>query len=133
MAEDGTLETRYFYFRNGRNHPKVTVAMVRRGDGAVGYGWAIVGKGDLFAYNDMTAYCKDVGQWTEVRGGKSIARGRAEAALRRGKQIADKVWRYDRPIQRPWAIDTIASCNASALFALVWHDAYEALPKSMQP
>lgn len=134
MVYEEPVRVRYHYYRSAENQPLITLAMVEMADGQVGYGWAILGKGDTFFRKDY----ERVNVWSQerylCRGGQSIARDRALCAIgnpKRGVQIADGVWRYKRSIHNPEALRVIEQANANSLLALAWNNSWKALPLSM--
>ena len=92
------VDIRFYYFRDDKRRPRVTLCRVITDDHRIGYGWAICGDGD----NPN----RDFGRW--------LAKGRAGAALRRGRQAqdAERTWVYPRPILRREAVDVLGDCQA---------------------
>lgn len=122
----------YHYYRDRNDQPKIVIARVVEANGGVGYGWAILGRGDIFHSKDYVI-CRD-GIEERCRGGHRIARERAVCAIgnpKRGVQIADNVWRYKRPISSPYAMDVIRATEAFGLLSLVDCNAWYGLPSDM--
>lgn len=112
-------EIRYYYYRDAHRAPRVTICRVCDTQGRYGYGWSICTEpsphpGDRIQFdwagNDV---------W--IRGGRSIARGRATAALTgtRGVECLPygtaPCFLYRRPIRRAEAIGVLVACHAFAL------------------
>ena len=141
------IETTYFYYREPlkprdtkRNlslvlgPPRVTLCRVQDDQHRFGVGWAIC--------TEPTPHHKDLwhvlyhegveipGNRVLVRGGRSIARGRAEAALRdhdrqegRGRFCTTysdvELYRFNRPIVDQRALSVIDLCHARDLLKFV--------------
>lgn len=133
VCGDMDMDVRFYYYRDEKKRPLVTLCKVKHDDGRIGYGWAVCSasdnchKRDLYGYEQGPEACK------VAFGGKSIALGRAEAALRRGKPLDDHVWCYKRTIQRDEALAVLWQCRAYAIVALEARGDYTLLPRSMQP
>ena len=127
-------EVKYYYYRDQHRAPRVTLCRVRDDQGRYGYGWSICTEpsphpGDRIQ-ND-----------TLIRGGRSIAKGRAEAALtpRRGIACFIKADRvvcrlYWRPIRRREALAVIRACGgAFGLLACIKERDVLWFPETMRP
>ena len=147
-------DVRYYYYRDDKRQPRITLCVVRADDGRIGYGWSICSQLDVFHKEDyytgslftMRGYEKHVG-------GKTIARGRAEVALaKRGRGIPCQnwvsdgmnqhtegvlghIWRYARDICRDDAKRVINVCvdAAEPLYRLTEYGDVRGLPTSMRP
>lgn len=128
-------DIRYFYFRDDRRRPVITLCRVINENGLVGYGWAICGPKDNPHKENILVRDRTTRQWIEVRGGRSIALGRAVAALRRGmpSPCAANVRVYDRKVHRQVARSVAIECQAMGFVALAALGDPWQLPKSMQP
>jgi hypothetical protein len=149
---------RYFYYRDDKRAPRITLCAVRADDWRVGYGWAIcdwrVGYGWAICSASDPVHKDDWLEWIDdgrtnnaqafVRrvGGKTLARGRAEAALTkrgRGFQCLNwqpHVWRYARPVRRKEAQDVMAQCDYEQMkgfLRLVKEGDVRGLPKALRP
>ncbi len=108
---------RYFYWRDGDNHPRVTLCRLVE-EGIVKYGWA------LCSFLDNP--CK--------RQGRAIALGRARAATQSVEgETPQPAQRFARPINRAAAEDIIWQCRAESLFALCVFNSTFQLPQPMRP
>lgn len=127
-------EVKYYYYRDQHRAPRVTLCRVRDDLGRYGYGWSIC--------TDPSPHPGDRIQDGElIRGGRSIARGRAEASLtpRRGIACFIKadgvVCRlYWRPIRRREALEVIRTCpEAFGLLACIKERDILWFPETMRP
>ncbi len=125
---------KYYYYRDQHRAPRVTLCRVRDDLGRYGYGWSIC--------TDPSPHPGDrIQNDTLIRGGRSIARGRAEAALsvRRGiacyvkaDQIICRL--YWRPIRRLEALAVIRACpGAFGILACIKERDVLWFPKIMRP
>ena len=133
MRDIERMQVRYYYYRNSSKHPLVTLCKIQSDDGRIGYGWAICNEKDPCRKDDKDIFDYATNRLTILVGGKHLAKGRAEAALKRGKPLDDHVWCYNRPIKRKEAIAVIWQCQAIALLNLEARGDYTLLPRSMQP
>ena len=127
-------DVKYYYYRDKHRAPRVTLCRVRDDMGRYGYGWSICTEpsphpGDRIQDDVL------------IRGGRSIARGRAEAALTERRGIAcfikadGVVCRlYWRPIRRREALAVLLTCGgAFGLFACIKERDILWFPESMRP
>ena len=127
-------DVKYYYYRDQHRAPRVTLCRVRDDLGRYGYGWSICTEpsphpGDRIQ-NDVL-----------IRGGRSIARGRAEAALTERRGIAcfikadGVVCRlYWRPIRRREALAVLLTCGgAFGVFACIKERDVLWFPETMRP
>ena len=147
-------DVRYFYYRDERRRPLITLCAVRADDGRIGYGWAICSASDQVHKDDWyDDDPHDQRSYVFCAGGKRIARGRAEVALtKRGRgipccdwvgegaqrhrqSILNYVWRYARRINRDEAKRVIHACGApaEALWLLTEYGDGGGLPKALLP
>ena len=133
---DEPQDVRYFYFRDDRRRPVITLCRIIAYDGKVGYGWAVCGPRDNPHKRDVLMYDKTTESWKRIRGGKSVAYGRAEAALKRGEPCYGcdgTVFTYGRKVSRMIARNIVFECGATGFSALAQlHDPWQ-LPRSMRP
>ena len=127
-------DVKYFYYRDPHRAPRVTLCRVRDDLGRYGYGWSIC--------TDPSPHPGDrIQDGQLLRGGRSIARGRAEAALttKRGVACCIKadgvVCRlYWRPIRHPEALAVIRACGgAFGLLACIKECDVLWYPEPMRP
>ncbi len=148
------IETKYFYYREPQGDSKmikparVTLCRVQDDQHRFGFGWAIC--------TEPTPHHKDLIQYLEyegrpvprtqrrIRGGRSIARGRAEVALRdhigdyapRGMPCHNPsgldIYRYWRPIVRQEALEVLRHCHAEALLQFIESCDITYLPQDLQ-
>ena len=135
-------DIRYQYYRDRHGAPRVTLCRIRTEDGRYGYGWSICTDG-IVRYVDEVLLVRPStpsGAYTltRMRGGRSIARGRAEAALKnRGIQCQPftdaSCWIFHRPICRPEAVAVLEECQATALLRCLATRNMKWLRQAMQP
>ena len=127
-------DVKYYYYRDQHRAPRLTLCRVRDDQGRYGYGWSIC--------TDPSPHPGDRIQDGElIRGGRSIAKGRAEAALteRRGIACFSKpdgvVCRlYWRLIRRREALAVIRACGgAFGLLACIKERDVLWFPETMRP
>ena len=127
-------EVKYYYYRDQHRAPRVTLCRVRDDLGRYGYGWSIC--------TDPSPHPGDrIQEGKLIRGGRSIAKGRAEAALTTRRGIAcfikadGVVCRlYSRPIQRCEALAVIRACpQAFGLLACIKERDVLWFPETMRP
>ena len=135
-VEEPPQDVRYFYFRDDRRRPVITLCRIIAHDGKIGYGWAICGPRDNPHKRDVLMYDKTTESWKRIRGGKSVAYGRAEAALKRGepcKGCDGTVFTYGRKVSRMNAMLAVYESGEKGFQALVYqHDPWQ-LPRLMRP
>lgn len=78
-----TRVIRYYYFRDDKRAPRVTLCAVRDKDGRIGYGWSICSADDTPRREDWYAWDDAHVDYVRHVGGRTLARGRAEAALKK--------------------------------------------------
>lgn len=120
-------DVRYYYYRDAGRRPMVTVCRILRG-GVTAYGWAICSSRENPHKYDMLHTCGE-----QVPGGRTIARGRALRALKRGTRLTDTVRCASRRIQRQEAVAMLWRCGAGAVLYLSQHGDFSLLPQAMQP
>ena len=127
-------DVRYYYYRDQHRAPRVTICRVRDDLGRYGYGWSIC--------TEPSPHPGDrIHDDTLIRGGRSIARGRAEAALTVKRGIAcfikaDKIVcrLYWRPIRRREALAVIRACaGAFGLLACIKERDVLWFPETLRP
>ena len=129
-------EARYCYYRDEGGAPRVTVCRVRDDQGRYGYGWSICTEPTPH-HHDTGEYLLYDDSFVRQRGGRSIARGRAEVAFTppRGQACFGTripCYRFWRPIRRPEAREMLVRCKAMGVF-LLSQGILDQLPRSMQP
>lgn len=120
-------DVRYYYWRDVGRRPMVTLCRIFSG-GVTAYGWAICSIRDNPHKYDMLC-----NHGVNVPGGRTIAKGRALRALKRGKQLNDTVRCASRRIQRQEAVAMLWRCGADAILYLSQLGDFSLLPQVMQP
>ena len=124
-------DIRYQYYRDRHGAPRVTLCRIRTEDGHYGYGWSIC--------TDPSPHPADrMHNDIRIRGGRSIARGRAEAALKnRGVQchpfLDASCWIFHRPIRRVEALAVLEECQAAAMLYFLTTRNTKWLSQAMRP
>lgn len=125
MAQD--IDVRFFYSRDDKRRPLITLCRVTDTEGRIAFAWAICSGADNPHKDDIELYDSQRHAWRTEPGGRTLAKGRALRTLAKGHM------HYQRPIRHHNARDVMQACQAFGFRALADHGNVSGLPPSMQP
>jgi len=134
-------EVKYYYYRDKKKSPRITVCRVRLDNGVYSYGWSICTEASPHREIILEPHPSlDKAGFVLRRGGRAIARGRAVVALTAKRGVPCRVGPdgiicrfFHRPIHRPEALAVVHACHAGSLLQFLDERDVRWLPNSLRP